>query len=198
MKERFKHLLLFTILLVIDQGSKFWVRTYLADHGPIKIIPSVLNLQYLKNSGAVWGILSGKVNFLIILTFLILVVILFAYFKIPNEKKYNLLKILAVFIVAGAIGNLIDRLYLGYVVDFIYFEIINFPLFNFADSCLTVASIILLILALFYYKDDDFSFLVKRRIAKDNCSSKEISDSETDSSNAAEKNKAVDDKDEVR
>jgi signal peptidase II len=126
---------------------------------PFVIIPKVLNFQYHENNGAVWGILSGKVDFLKIFTIIILAVILFLYFKIPEGKKYNALKILAVFIVAGAVGNLIDRFYLGYVVDFIYFEIIDFPLFNFADSCLTVSSILLFVFALFYYKDEDFAFL---------------------------------------
>ena len=159
MKQRIRHLILFIILVAIDQVSKYWVRTYLSVHGPINIIPTVLSLEYHTNNGAVWGTFSGKVAALRILTVIIFLLILFLYFKIPKDKKYTPLKILAVFIMAGAIGNLIDRIYLGYVVDFIYFEVINFPLFNFADSCLTVSCILLLILALFYYKDQDFDFI---------------------------------------
>jgi lipoprotein signal peptidase len=159
MKERIKHLILLILLVGIDQGIKYWVKIALMNKEPFIIIPNVLNLQYCENSGAVWGIMSGKVDFLKILTLIILIAIVFFYFKIPTGKKYNILKILSVFIVAGAIGNLIDRFVLGYVVDFIYFEIINFPLFNFADSCLTVSSILLFILALFYYKEEDFAFL---------------------------------------
>ena len=159
MRERIKHLILLIILIGVDQGSKFWVKTALINKDPIIIIPKVLNLQYLRNTGAVWGIFSGKVDFLKIFTVIILAVIIYLYFKIPEGKRYNALKLLAVFIVAGAVGNLIDRFFLGYVVDFIYFEIIDFPLFNFADSCLTVSSLLLFILALFYYKDTDFAFL---------------------------------------
>jgi signal peptidase II len=159
MKERIKHLVLLIILIGVDQGLKFWAKATLMNKEPLDIIPDVLSLQYCENSGAVWGILSGRVDFLKILTLMILVVILYLYFQIPEGKKYKALKLIAVFIIAGAAGNLIDRFYLGYVVDFIYFEIINFPLFNFADSCLTVSSILLFILALFYYKDDDFAFL---------------------------------------
>jgi signal peptidase II len=132
-----------------------------------------LNLQYQQNTGAVWGILSGRVDFLRILTLMILVVILFLYFKIPQGKKYNVLKTIAVFIVAGAVGNLIDRFLLGHVVDFIYFEIINFPLFNFADSCLTISSILLFILAIFYFKDEDFAFLEQVLNGKKSSSSKD-------------------------
>ncbi|MDD3174157.1 MAG: signal peptidase II [Herbinix sp.] len=159
MKERIKHFILFIILIGIDQASKFWVKAVLMNNDPIVIIPGVLELQYLENQGAVWGILSGKVDFLKVFSFFVFLLILFLYLKIPQGKKYNVLKIIAVFILAGAVGNLIDRLYLNYVVDFIYFKLINFPIFNIADSYLTVCSILLFLLAIFYYKDDDFAFL---------------------------------------
>lgn len=160
MKERIKHLILFLILIGIDQGSKFWARTCLQNKDPLIIIPNkILNFQYNENTGAVWGILSGRIDFLKIFTLIVLVFILFVYFKIPQGKRYGILKILSVFIMAGAVGNLIDRFVLGHVVDFIYFEIIDFPLFNFADCCLTVSSILLFLFAMFYYKEEDFAFL---------------------------------------
>lgn len=171
MKDRFKHLILFVILVLIDQGSKLWVRTNLMGNAPIIIIPDILVLQYHENTGAVWGIMSGKVQFLTIFTFFVLLFILFVYFKIPEGRRYTAVRLIIVFIIAGAVGNLIDRAYLKYVVDFIYFEIINFPLFNFADTYLTVSSVLLLVLAVFYYKDDDFAFLddllrIKKKTAK--------------------------------
>jgi signal peptidase II len=159
MKQRIKHLILFILLIGIDQAVKFWVKANLMDKDPIVLIPKVLKLQYHQNSGAVWGIMSGKASYLSIFTFFILIFILYLYFKIPMDKKYNAIKIITVFIMAGAVGNWIDRIFLNYVVDFIYFEIINFPLFNIADSYLTVSSILLFILAIFVYKDEDFAFL---------------------------------------
>ena len=72
---------------------------------------------------------------------------------------YSPIQIIWVFIMAGALGNFIDRISLKYVVDFIYFELIDFPIFNLADTYLTVSSILLLILGIFYYKDDDFDFI---------------------------------------
>jgi signal peptidase II len=159
MKERIKHLILFLIIVGVDQAVKLWIKQNVMNKDPLVIIPKVLNLQYHENTGAVWGIMSGKVQFLSIFTFFILVVILFVYFKIPQNKKFNALKIICVFIMGGAVGNLIDRIVLGHVVDYIYFEIINFPLFNIADSCLTVSCILLFILSLTYYKDEDFAFL---------------------------------------
>jgi len=159
MKQRYRHLLYAIILIVLDQLSKLWVRNVLMNKEPIIIIPNVLKLQYHENTGAVWGIMSGKVGILAISTIFILLVLIFLYFKIPNGKKFNALKIIFVFIAAGAVGNMIDRIFLKHVVDFIYFELIDFPLFNIADSYVTMSSVLLLVLALFYYKDKDFEFL---------------------------------------
>jgi len=159
MKQKLKHLIYFIVLVSFDQLVKFWIRATIMNKEPIIIIPKILKLQYHQNSGAVWGILPDKASYLSIFTFIIMAGIIFVYMKIPEGKKYNVLKLLIVFILAGAVGNLIDRISLGYVVDFIYFEIINFPLFNLADTYLTFSSIILFLLAIFYYKDDDFAFL---------------------------------------
>ncbi len=168
MKERIKHLILLIVLIGIDQLTKHLVRGNLMNSDPLDIIPDVLSLQYHENTGAVWGIMSNRIDFLRIFTLVILVIIVFLYFKIPEGRKYKILKLLAVFMMAGAIGNMIDRFFLGHVVDFIYFEIIDFPLFNFADSCLTVSSFVLFFLALFYYKDEDFAFLGKSFRGKKN------------------------------
>ncbi len=159
MKQRLRHFILFIFLTAIDQGVKLWVRQTLMNNDPFVIIPDVFSLQYHENTGAVWGIMSGKVQFLSIFTFIILLFIVFLYLKIPQDKKFNPLKLITVFIIAGAVGNLIDRIFLGHVVDFIYFELINFPLFNVADSYLTVSCVLLFLLAVFYYKDTDFEFL---------------------------------------
>jgi len=159
MKERMKHLLLFILIVGIDQAVKYWVRNTLMNQEPLIIIPNVLSLQYHENTGAVWGILSGKVQFLSVFTLIIMLLIGYLYFRIPQTKRLKALRIIAVLILGGAVGNMIDRFLLGHVVDYIYFEIIDFPLFNIADSFLTVSCILLLILAIFYYKDEDFAFL---------------------------------------
>lgn len=159
MKERMKHLILFILIVGIDQVVKFWVRSTLMNQDPLIIIPNVLSLQYHENTGAVWGIMSGKVQFLSIFTLIIMLLIGYLYFRIPQTKRLKALRVIAVLILGGAVGNLIDRFILGHVVDYIYFEIIDFPLFNIADSFLTVSCFLLLILAIFYYKDEDFAFL---------------------------------------
>jgi len=159
MKQRRRHLIYFIILIALDQLTKLWAKTTLRNNGPFDIIPDVLKLQYHENSGAVWGILQGKANILSVFTLFILAALVYVYFQIPKERKLNLLKLIFVTIGAGAIGNMIDRFSYGYVVDFIYFELINFPIFNVADCYVTVSSILIILLAIFYYKDEDLAFL---------------------------------------
>ncbi len=166
MKQRLRHLIYFILLITADQLTKYWARTYLIEKGPVDIIPGALELRYHTNTGAVWGILQGRVSVLTIITGIALILLIFLYFKTPEGKRYTPLRILWVFIIAGAVGNLIDRIALKHVVDFIYFSLIDFPIFNVADSYLTVSSVLLIILALFYYKDKDLAFIedmVKRK-----------------------------------
>lgn len=162
MKQRLRYLrhLIYVILLVAaDQLLKYWAKTYLAEKGPIEIIPGALELSYHTNTGAVWGIMQGHVNIFTVISVIVLVFLVIFYFKTPEGKKYTPLRIIFVFVAAGAIGNFIDRITLKHVVDFIYFSLIDFPVFNIADCYLTVSSILLIILALFYYKDKELSFM---------------------------------------
>lgn len=161
MKQRLRHLIYFILLIALDQVTKYWARTYLQENGPISIIPGALKLQYHENTGAVWGIMTGKTGLLTILSIILFIVLCFMYFKIPQKRRYLPIQIIWIFIMAGAIGNLIDRITLKYVVDFVYIELINFPIFNIADNYLTLSSILLLILGIFYYKEDDFEFIDK-------------------------------------
>ena len=126
----------------------------------IPLIPGVLSFTYHENRGAVWGIMQGQIPILIVSTVIILGIIFFIYSKIPDTKKYIWLRIIAVMITGGAVGNFIDRVFRHYVVDFIYFELINFPIFNVADMYVVCAAALLIIVSLFVYKDDtDFDFL---------------------------------------
>lgn len=160
--KRIRHLLYVITLLAIDQFTKYLVVENLAEGGPLQIISGVFQLRYHENDGAVWGIMSGKVPFLAVLTCIIMSGLVYIYFKIPMEKRYNLMRVILVFIAAGAIGNFIDRIIRGFVVDFLYFELIDFPIFNVADCYITISSVLLIILSIFYYKDEDFAFLGKK------------------------------------
>ena len=132
--KNFLELLAAILLLVgLDQYTKFLAVKHLKDQAEIALIPNVLYFQYLENRGAAFGIFQGK--------------------------KFLLLKILCFFIVSGGLGNMIDRMRLNYVVDFIYFSPIDFPIFNVADIYVTVSMILLFVLVMFYYKEEDFEFL---------------------------------------
>ena len=161
------------LLVIIDQLTKVWARGPIKEN-PITIIEDVFSLHYLENRGSIWGILQGKVDVLLIFSILIFLLLIYAYVKLPKTEHYHLLSWVLVVILAGAIGNTIDRLFFGFVTDFLYFELINFPIFNIADCYLTICAFFICYLILFgKYKNDHFDFLSPRR--------KEISDNAADS-----------------
>lgn len=160
-------LLLAAILVLIDQITKILASNYLKDGEPISIIKDVFSLHYLENTGAAFGIFKDQQLFFIIMTIMVLGVVLYAYLKLPETKKYRPLKYIMIFIIAGALGNFIDRILYNYVVDFFYFELINFPIFNMADCYVSLSAIVLVILFIFYYKEEDFYFLSFQKNSKD-------------------------------
>ncbi len=152
-------IVMIVLLVALDQFTKYLACEYLQDKPAIKIIDGVLELNFLKNSGAAFGMLQNQKVFFILVAVLILFIIAYVLFRMPDDKKYNVMHILLVLIASGAAGNMIDRVRQDYVVDFIYFVIINFPIFNVADIYVTVATFLFIILFLFYYKENDFNFL---------------------------------------
>lgn len=146
-----KSTILVFILVILDQITKIKVVDYLIDNNRLVLIDGVLEFIYVKNTGAAFSFLTGFPIVFIITTPIVVLIILYYYSKIPNEKKYFVLRILFLFLISGAIGNFIDRVSLGFVRDFIYFSLINFPVFNVADIYVTCSVIIFIILAVFYY-----------------------------------------------
>lgn len=140
--------------ILIDQITKIWAVKALRLGGPIKIWTNVLHLHYISNYGAAWGIFSGKQAFLIILTSIIIIAMFIYMFKLPKNQFGYWAKISFILIISGAIGNLIDRVTLGYVRDFIYFALIDFPIFNVADM-LVVIGVALMMITLFCAKEGD-------------------------------------------
>ncbi len=151
--------LLIALLIFLDQFTKHLAVKYLQDKPAVKIINGVLELNFLKNSGAAFGMLQNQKVFFVLVAIMILIIIVYVLLRVPDDKKYDIMHILLVLIASGAAGNMIDRIRNDYVVDFIYFVIINFPIFNVADIYVTVATFVFLFLFLFYYKENDFSFL---------------------------------------
>ncbi|MDT0723399.1 signal peptidase II [Staphylococcus haemolyticus] len=132
-------------ILIIDQVTKRIIATTMNIGDSYEIIPNFLNITSHRNNGAAWGILSGKMGFFYIITIVILIVLVLFYIK---EAKYNLFMQVAISLLfAGALGNFIDRLVNGEVVDFVDNNIFgyDFPIFNVADSSLTIGVLFIII-----------------------------------------------------
>ncbi len=157
---------LISLLIFLDQYTKYLAVIHLQDKPAYNLIEGVLELNFLKNSGAAFGLLQNQKVFFILVATMILIIIAYILFRLPDGKKYDIMHILLVLIASGAAGNMIDRVKQDYVVDFIYFVIINFPIFNVADIYVTVATFVFVILFLFYYQENDFSFLSFRQQKK--------------------------------
>ncbi|MCR5268356.1 MAG: signal peptidase II [Lachnospiraceae bacterium] len=161
-----KEIVCILILIVFDRASKIWATNTLPESNGIELIPGALKLYYLPNgnTGAAFGIFKGQMWLFVLVTVFVCVILLYALLHLPIEKHYSILHITIICITAGGLGNLIDRLMNGYVVDFIYFYLINFPIFNVADIYVTVSTVVLAVLLLFVYKEEDFKRLEEQLI----------------------------------
>ena len=111
----------------------------------VVLIPGVLSLSYIENHGAAFGIMQGRQWLLIVISAVMIAAAVVFYIRRIRDIQYRYLRVLIVFLVAGALGNMIDRIMLGYVRDFIYFKLIDFPVFNVADIYVTVSAVLILI-----------------------------------------------------
>lgn len=152
-------IVIFIFGIFLDQWAKIIMTNLLKDKPDIPILKDILELHYLENRGAAFGIFQGKRFYFIIVVIIVFAVVGWIIWKLPEDKKYDKLHITLSLILAGGIGNFIDRIARGYVVDFIYFKLIDFPVFNVADIFITVSTILLAIMLLFLYKEEDFDFL---------------------------------------
>ncbi|MFC6294068.1 signal peptidase II [Lactiplantibacillus daoliensis] len=138
------------ILVVIDQLIKSVVVRQIALGATKTVVPGLLSLTNLHNNGAAWSILQGKLWFFYLISIVALAVMGYLLWRLRTHRLYEFGIVL---MIAGTLGNFIDRLRIGYVVDMFQLDFINFPIFNFADSCLTVGVILILIAVL---RDDSF------------------------------------------
>lgn len=186
MEKKNKKILIFSgiavfALVLLDQFTKYLAVTFLKGKAAIPIIKDVFELKYLENTSAAFGMdpisllhnvfhfdifqenpqlyLNVRMGFFYILTIAMICLFGWIFYKIPNKKRFLFLDLILIFITAGAIGNLIDRMSQQFVVDFLYFKLIDFPIFNVADIYVTCASIALVIVGIFYYKDEDIEMI---------------------------------------
>lgn len=163
-------------LTAFDQFTKYLAVIHLKGQEPFPLIKGVLELQYLENRGSAFGILQGKTFFLLAVGILFMALIFFFLIRLPLDKKYSVFHLLASGIIAGGLGNLIDRIRFGYVIDFISFILIHYPVFNVADSIVVLSTIGIVVVILFVFKEEDMEkiFSLKSRAsAAENKSSDE-------------------------
>lgn len=151
--------ILAVVLLVLDQMTKYFAIEKLKGKSPFVIIEDVLEFSYLENRGSAFGLLQNQKVFILFVGFIFMAVVLYFLFKLPDEKKFTSVHICLTGIIAGGIGNMIDRFRFDFVVDFISFVLIHFPTFNVADCYIVVSVIVLFILFIFVYKEQDLAFL---------------------------------------
>ncbi len=158
-----KWIVVFVIMTVLaialDQATKYLAITYLQGKPAISLIEGVLEFQFYSNTGIAWSLLEGQIVFILFTGLIFLAVVLFCIIKLPEQKKFHCLYFLCGILTGGALGNMIDRIRLGYVVDFISFTLIDFPIFNVADMFIVVSVFVLGFIFLFVYKEEDLSFL---------------------------------------
>ncbi|MCC8126906.1 MAG: signal peptidase II [Clostridiales bacterium] len=149
------------ILIAADRWTKSLAVLHLQGQEPIVLIPGVFELLYSENRGAAFGVMQGRQTVFLVIAAAVLVASFYAMWKLPDfsQKRYHWLKICICMISAGAVGNMIDRIACGYVVDFLYVRLIDFPVFNVADICVTCAAFLLVMLMMFYYTDEELEVL---------------------------------------
>lgn len=150
---------LFVIFLFFDQLTKYMAVGRLKEHPPFIILDGILEFQYLENHGSAFGLFQNQKIFILLISGTFMLLLVFVLFRLPGTKKYLPLDILVTLILSGGIGNMIDRVIHDYVIDFIYFKIINYPIFNVADIYVVVGTILIAILCLFIYEEKDLDFL---------------------------------------
>lgn len=150
------------LLILLDQWSKYLAAHFLAGTTGIPLISGVFELFYLENTGAAFGMMDNLQWLFILIAVCMAAAAGYFYLRLPQETHYHGLRLICILIVAGAIGNMIDRIVHHYVIDFLYFSLIDFPVFNVADCYICVGAVLAVLLLFTVYKDEEFEFLYSK------------------------------------
>jgi|LSQX01.3.fsa_nt_gb signal peptidase II len=143
--------LIIVVSVLLDQYTKYLAMNKLIEYDTYPIFEGVFHLTYVENRGAAFGMFQNKKILFVVITSLILIAIV--YYILKYKPKSKLLLISLSIIIGGALGNLIDRVRFGYVVDFLDFNLINWPVFNVADSLVVIGTILLSYYLIFMYEE---------------------------------------------
>lgn len=158
----FISLIVGVVLVIIDQIIKYFVSAYLQPVGSVSVIDNLFSLTYVENKGVAFGMFSDMRWVFVTLTSVLLAIIIFYMFK--KRPKGKFFYICAALIIGGGIGNLIDRIFYGYVIDYLSLSFFP-PVCNFADYCITAGTIMLVIYLLFF--SDVFDSSKKAKMKND-------------------------------
>ncbi|BEP30040.1 signal peptidase II [Helicovermis profundi] len=147
------YLFIIALVTTLDQISKYFVTTKLMAIGSVPLIKNVFYLTYARNTGAAFSIFRDKQLFLILFTFLAIALIGGLLIKNVRNLGSPIINIGIAFIIGGALGNIIDRIRLNYVIDYFDFRLINFAIFNVADSFIVMGAVLLGVAVIFLKAD---------------------------------------------
>ena len=150
------------ILILLDQGTKLWALASLKPVHNMTLAEGFMDLTFVENRGVAFGMFSGQRWFILLLTCVIAAGLIWFYVMMPKRKEYFPLRVSLVLVLSGAIGNIIDRLFRGYVVDFFEFTFFEWPVFNVADIYVVVGVILLALMLIFVVKEEDLDFKKKK------------------------------------
>lgn len=142
------------ILVLLDQGTKMLALESLKPAGSVTVLPGLLDLTFVENRGVAFGMFSGQRWMILVLTGAIIGALVYYYKRLPEAQGYRWVRCALVMILAGAVGNLIDRIFRGYVVDFFEFTFVRWYVFNMADIYVVLGVIWLMFLMFFVIKDE--------------------------------------------
>ena len=148
------YLILSLALILFDQWTKHLASVNLKGKASFVILDGVFELTYLENTGMAWGLLAGGRWLFLAGTILILALIVYAFLKAPLTRRYSLLRAVLTVLAGGAVGNLIDRAFLGFVTDMFQTTFMNFAVFNVADICVVAGGILMVIYVLLFWDKD--------------------------------------------
>ena len=168
MNQKVRQLLFFAVGLIVSIGLDQWTKALavakLKGNQPFVLINGVFEFYYSENRGAM---LQGRQLLFFIIAAFVLAAAVFVLVRMPSERRFLPLTACLFLLVSGAAGNMIDRISQGYVVDFLYFKLIDFPIFNVADCYVVIATFLLMILIFFVYSEEDLAFLSFKKQRKE-------------------------------
>ena len=172
--------------VIIDQLSKLIVSSQMQLHDSFNLIPHLINIRYIQNKGAAFGMLQNHRWVFLIISTIAIGAMIYLLVRIMRLPKYYLMKTTFAMTIGGGIGNMIDRLRLGYVTDFLEFDFVEFAIFNFADSFVCVGSVLFCICLLVGKNDAVFNAMIPSKMKKS--IAENLNNDDADNENSAEPN----------